>query len=118
MLARAHSDPAIVAAAFVGSFAGGTDDRWSDLDLTFAVAEGQAVDEVLEEWTRWFSRDFEALRLFDWPVPPTIYRVFLLPGSLQVDLSFTAVKLGREVVIGQPATHDVRAGGAGLRDRG
>lgn len=90
LLTRAQADPAIVATAVVGSFAQGADDRSSDLDLTFAVADGKAVDEVLEAWTSGLSRDFEAIQLFDWPVTPTIYRVFLLPGGLQVDLSFTA----------------------------
>ena len=33
--------------------------------------------------------DLLAAHLFDLPVGTTIYRVFLLPGNLQVDLSFT-----------------------------
>ena len=37
--------------------------------------------------------EFDAVSLFDLPFLSTLYRVFLFPGSLQVDLSFTP---GRE----------------------
>ncbi len=46
----ARNDAAITAAAVVGSSASGGD-RWSDLDLTFAVADGQSVQTVLARWT-------------------------------------------------------------------
>jgi hypothetical protein len=85
---KANSDPRIVAAAAVGSTASGGD-RWSDLDLSFAVGEGHVVDEVLEDWTQSLIKEFDAVVLFDLPFMTTIYRVFLLPGTLQVDLSFT-----------------------------
>lgn len=77
----------MVAAAAVGSSATGGD-RWSDLDLTFAVAAGVAVGAVLADWTRAVVDRHEAAVLFDLPVGSTICRVFLLPGALQVDLSF------------------------------
>ena len=35
------------------------------------------------------ERSLDAVHLFDLPLLSTVYRVFLLPGSLQVDLSFT-----------------------------
>jgi hypothetical protein len=89
VLERAGEDPRIVAAAVVGAEAAGRVDRWSDLDLTFGVAEGTPVDEVLDEWTGDLSAELDAVHLFDVHVGPTIYRVFLLPGNLQVDLSFT-----------------------------
>ena len=85
---KARTDPRVVAAAAVGSSAGGGD-RWSDLDLTFGVAAGVPVEAVLADWTRTVEADFGAAVLFDLPVRSTIYRVFLLPGALQVDLSFT-----------------------------
>jgi len=85
---KARADPRLVAAAAVGSSAVGGD-RWSDLDLTFGVADGVPVEEVLAEWTRSVVADLDAAMLFDLPVLSTIYRVFLLPGALQVDLSFT-----------------------------
>jgi hypothetical protein len=84
---KARRDPRVVAAAAVGSSASGGD-RWSDLDLTFGVADGVPVEAVLADWTRAVVDQFEAAVLFDLPVGSTIYRVFLLPGALQVDLSF------------------------------
>jgi hypothetical protein len=86
VLALAEHDPRVVAAAAVGSLAD-EGDRWSDLDLTFGV-DG-SVDDVLEEWTRDVVKTFDAAVLFDLPSGPSIYRVLLLPGCLQVDLSFT-----------------------------
>jgi hypothetical protein len=85
----AEADPRIVAGAEVGSFADGRNDRWSDLDLTFAVAAPVPVVEVLDDWTQRLSSQLDAVRLFDLPVGSTVYRVFLLPGALQVDISVT-----------------------------
>src|SRR5262249_12415782 len=62
-------------------------DRWSDLDLTFGVAAD--VDDVVNDWTARLERDFRAVHLFDLQAGPTTYHVFLFPGGLQVDLSFT-----------------------------
>jgi hypothetical protein len=86
LLDRAEADERVVAAAIVGSEAQGQVDRWSDLDLTFGVSTG--VDEVLSDWTSALVEEFGVAVLFDLPVESTVYRVFLFPGSLQVDLSF------------------------------
>ncbi len=95
VLQLAESDQRVVAGATVGSLALGEGDRWSDLDLTFAVADETPVSEVLEDWTRSLVEKFDAALLFDLPAGPSIYRVFLLPGALQFDLSFTpASKFG------------------------
>jgi hypothetical protein len=88
LLEKARLDSRLVAAAAVGGSAS-RGDRWSDLDLTFGVADGVPVEAVLTEWTQALLAEFDAEVLFDLPVGPTIYRVFLLPGILQVDLSFT-----------------------------
>lgn len=88
LIEKARDDPRIESAAAVGGSARGDGDRWSDLDLTFGVA-GSSLDEVLAEWTQDLRGRFHAVSLFDLPVLSSIYRVFLLPGSLQVDLSFT-----------------------------
>jgi hypothetical protein len=87
VLERARADERISAAALLGSGATGTEDRWSDIDLTFGVA-GE-VDPVLADWTSWAERELQALHHFDLRVRSTVYRVFLLPGCLEVDLSFT-----------------------------
>jgi hypothetical protein len=89
VLALADEDPRVVAGAIVGSTAIGPGDRLSDLDLTFAVADDASVADVLADWTRTVEDELGALQLFDLPSGPSIYRVFLLPGCLQFDLSFT-----------------------------
>ena len=89
VLQLAVSDGRVVAGAVVGSLALDEGDRWSDLDLTFAVADAVPVVEVLEDWTRKLTEELEAAHLFDLPSGASIYRVFLLPGCLQFDLSFT-----------------------------
>jgi hypothetical protein len=89
VLQMAASDPRVVAGAVVGSLAHGGGDRWSDLDLTFGVADNVPMTEVLGDWTRRVVADLDAVFLFDLPSGETIYRVFLLPEGLQMDLSFT-----------------------------
>ena len=88
VLELARGDERVVAAAVVGSFADRRADRWSDLDLTFGVVDGTTT-QVLADWTTALEREFGAVRLFDLPSGPSIYRVLLFPGALQVDLSFT-----------------------------
>jgi hypothetical protein len=85
----ADEDSRVVAGAVVGSLASRPGDRWSDLDLTFAVEDGVSLGEVLDEWSDRLAEEFDAVRLFDLPSGAAIYRVFLLPGCLQFDLSFS-----------------------------
>ncbi len=89
VLQLAASDARIVAGAVVGSLALDEGDRWSDLDLAFGVVDGLPMLDVLEDWTRSLAAEFDAVSLFDLPHGASIYRVFLLPGCLQCDLSFT-----------------------------
>src|SRR5256885_8866251 len=89
VLEMAAEDARVVGGAVVGSLAVSDGDRWSDLDLTFAVADDAPVAEVLEDWTDKLADEVDAVRLFDLPSGTSIYRVFLLPGCLQFDLSFT-----------------------------
>jgi hypothetical protein len=88
LLEMAKADHHLVAGAWVGSTAMGGD-RWSDLDLTFGVADDASLADVLTDWTMRVQHEFNAVQLFDLPHQSTVYRVFLLPGHLQVDLSFT-----------------------------
>jgi hypothetical protein len=90
LLARAQADNRVVAAAVVGSEAEGGVDRFSDIDLTFGVRSDVPVEEVLADWTEIMRTEMEGLDPFDVLVDNTIYRVFLLPENLQVDLSFSA----------------------------
>ncbi|MFL5950104.1 MAG: nucleotidyltransferase domain-containing protein [Gaiellaceae bacterium] len=89
VLRMADEDERVVAGAAVGSLALGGGDRFSDLDLTFAVQDDVPVIEVLDDWTRALAAELGALRLADLERRRTIYRVFLLPDALQFDLSMT-----------------------------
>ena len=89
LVQMSRADPRLVAGALIGSTAGGGGDRLSDLDLTFGLADGAAIDDVLSDWTARIVNEFQAVHLFDLPHMSTVYRVFLLPNNLQVDLSFT-----------------------------
>lgn len=89
VLRLAEADGRVVSGAVVGAQANGGGDRWSDVDLTFGVAEGATVAEMLRDWTPRLEADLGAAYLFDLPYRTSLYRVFLLPGSLQLDLSFT-----------------------------
>lgn len=83
------TDRRVVAGALIGSTTDGGGDRWSDLDLTFGLAEDATLADVLEDWTARLQNEFHAVHLFDLPYQSTIYRVFLFRGNLQVDVSFT-----------------------------
>lgn len=89
LLDMARADARIVAGAEVGSMALGPGDRWSDLDLTFGLAAGTPPLAILDEWSPRLASEFDAVELFDLPYQATLYRVFLFPGCLQVDVSFT-----------------------------
>jgi hypothetical protein len=89
LLALAEEDERAVAGAVVGSLAVDAADRFSDVDLTFAVADDVAVADVLDDWTRTLADELEAVRLVDLERGPITYRVFLLPDALQLDLSMT-----------------------------
>lgn len=88
LLEMGRKDPRLTAGAFVGSTASGSD-QWSDLDMTFGVGANSSIDEILNDWTVKLEEEFGAVKLFDLPAGSSIYRVFLFPGNLQVDLSFT-----------------------------
>jgi len=49
VLQMAAADARVVAGAVVGSLALGEGDRWSDLDLTFAVGDAVPMLDVLED---------------------------------------------------------------------
>lgn len=89
ILEIARSERQIIAGAIVGSLARDKGDRWSDLDLSFAITpEGQTLD-VLNRITAQLRIEFGATHLFDLPSGFTTFRVLLLQGCLQVDLSVT-----------------------------
>jgi hypothetical protein len=122
MLQLAEEDERIVAGAAVGSLAVGGGDRFSDLDLTFGIADGVPVAHVLDDWTRTLTEELDAVQLADLEAGPTSYRVFLLPDALQFDLSMTSAMEFRpagprfQLLFGQTAADesDVRRRPLGL----
>ena len=87
LLRLAEEDERVVAGAAVGSLAVGGGDRFSDLDLTFGIADHVPVADVLDDWKRTLIDDLAAVHLADLQRGPTTYSVFLLPDALQFDLS-------------------------------
>jgi hypothetical protein len=89
VLAMAKADPRVTAGALVGSSATAVQDERSDIDITFGIADGVSIQEVLDDWTEIFASEFGALHYWDLPSGPSIYRVFLLPSGLEIDVSVT-----------------------------
>lgn len=88
LVAAARADRRIDGAALTGSAAAGAEDRWSDIDLAFGLAEGADQAAVLAGWTASMYAAHGAVAHFDVPRGGTIYRVFLLASTLQVDIAF------------------------------
>lgn len=89
LLRLAEQDDRVVAGAVVGSLAVDGGDPYSDLDLTFGIADDVPIADVLDDWTETLIDQLDALHLVDLAHGPTTYRVFLLPEALQFDLSMT-----------------------------
>jgi hypothetical protein len=115
MLRLAEEDGRVVAGAAVGSLAVDGGDRFSDLDLTFGIADHVPVDDVLNDWTRTLIDELDAVHLADLARGPTTYRVFLLPDALQFDLSMTPAAQFRpagprfRLLFGETAADDAEA---------
>ena len=116
VLRLAEEDDRVVAAAVVGSLAvDGGGDRFSDLDLTFGISDRVPVTVVLDDWTTRLVDELGAVTLADLERGATIYRIFLLPGALQLDLSMTPAAQFRpygprlRLVFGQAAADESRA---------
>lgn len=88
LVAAARTDGCIVSAAITGSAALGITDRWSDVDLAFAVASAADYDRVVADWSDRMYREHGAVHHVDVLYGRALYRVFLLASTLQVDLSF------------------------------
>jgi hypothetical protein len=89
VLRLAEEDERVVAGAAVGSLAVDAGDRYSDVDLTFGIADHLQVADVLDDWTRTLIDELDVVQLAELERGPTTYRVFLLPEALQFDLSMT-----------------------------
>jgi hypothetical protein len=88
LLDAARADPRITGAALTGSASVDKEDRWSDVDLAFGVRERSEVEAALADYSARMYRDHRALHHLDVISGSWIYRVFILPSTLQVDLAF------------------------------
>ena len=89
LLELASRDRRLSGAAVTGSAAEGREDRWSDIDLAFGVADPTLVGAVLTDFSD-FMYVQGALHHHDVRAGAWLYRVFFMPGGLQVDLAFVA----------------------------
>lgn len=89
LVSAAGSDARITGAALTGSCALGREDRWSDIDLAFGVREDVDLAEVVSEWTEGMYGRHDAVHHLDVTADATLYRVFLLANTLQVDIAFS-----------------------------
>lgn len=80
----------MTAAAITGSASLGREDRWSDIDLALRVAETAEMKSVVADWTERMYRDHGAAHHLDVLRGATLFRVFLLANTLQVDIAFWA----------------------------
>ena len=88
LVRAAQADSNVTGAAHLGSAAADRLDDWSDIDLALCVSHDAALDDVIAAWTARMYRDHEAIAHCDVRRGETLYRVFLLRNTLQVDLSF------------------------------
>ncbi len=88
LVAAGRADERIRAAAVVGSAAAHREDEWSDIDLAFRLAPGLEPAAVADAWTPRMYDDHGAVDHLDVCSGSTLFRVFLLSSSMQVDLSF------------------------------
>ena len=88
ILDRARQDARLSGGAMTGSAAGGTEDEWSDIDLAFGVKRTSDVATVLADYSAYMYEHHDVTHHVDVLAGARIYRVFLLPNTLQVDLAF------------------------------
>lgn len=87
LLELASRDRRLSGTAITGSAAAGREDQWSDIDLAFGVADPAVMEAVLSDFSD-FMYTQGALHHHDIKAGAWTYRVFFLPGGLQVDLAF------------------------------
>lgn len=92
VLEMARSDPRVTAGALTGSMAFSEGDEWSDIDVAFGIADGISLDDVLHDWTQVLEKELGVVDHFDLPSGSSIYRVFLLPSGLEIDVAVTPTR--------------------------
>ncbi|TCO26652.1 hypothetical protein EV652_107545 [Kribbella steppae] len=84
----ARADERVAGAALTGSAAVDAEDEWSDVDLALGLAPGADENAVLADWTASMYGRYGAVHHTDVWSRGTVYRVFLLASTLQVDIAF------------------------------
>jgi predicted nucleotidyltransferase len=84
----AEADSRIIAAAHTGSWAAGTVDSWSDIDLALSLAPNATLDNVVADWTKLMYDRNDVVAYHDLRYGNPLFRVFLLKNTLQVDVAF------------------------------
>ena len=88
LVRAAEADSNVTGAAHLGSAAADRLDDWSDIDLALCISSDAALDKVIAEWTARMYDGHGAVAHCDVRRGETLYRVFLLRNTLQVDISF------------------------------
>ena len=88
LVERAVADERLVGVALTGSAALGQEDPWSDIDIAVGVDARWKPGDVLHDWTVYMYGTLEVVDHVDVISRSTIYRVFLLANTLQVDIAF------------------------------
>jgi hypothetical protein len=88
LLELAARDSRLSGAAVTGSAVAGNEDQWSDIDLAFGVTDPALVRAVMADFSDFLYASRGVLHHHDIRFGPWTYRVFFLPGALQVDLAF------------------------------
>jgi hypothetical protein len=88
LISAARTDRRITGIALTGSAALDAEDRWSDIDLAFGVGTDADIGQTISDWTARMYQDHAAVHHLDVTSRSTVYRVFLLASTLQVDLAF------------------------------
>ena len=92
LVEAARADERISGVALTGSAARDAEDEWSDIDLAFGIRDRDRIPEAISDWTERMYRDHGAVHTLDVARGSTVYRVFLLANTLQVDLAFFAAE--------------------------
>jgi hypothetical protein len=88
LVAAAQQDANLCGAAHTGSAASSSLDRWSDIDLALCLKAGASYEQVVAEWTERLYQRHDAVAHVDVMRGATLFRVFLLRNTLQVDIAF------------------------------
>lgn len=87
LIALAREDPRVTGGALTGSASVGREDAYSDIDLAFGVRTSADVLAVLDDRSAWMKERYAPVDELDVKDGAWVYRVFLLPSTLQVDIA-------------------------------